>query len=258
MATALITGASAGLGAEFARQLAADGWDLVLVARGREGLDAAAADARSRGVAAEVMVADLGVRRDTALVAARLAETDRPIDLVVNNAGFGTGTWFLESTLGQQDAALEVMVRSLMALSHSAAVGMVERGRGAILNVSSIAALIPGGPYSAHKAWVESFTRGLALDLRGSGVTATILRPGLVRTEFQARAGMDFSSLPSVVWLDPTAVVRSALKATHRGKRVVTPSIRYRLLAVALRLVPGRILARSARSRRGAKRRVPR
>ncbi len=206
--------------------------------------------ARARGVEAEVLPADLTIRKDVARVAKRLADPTRPVDLLVNNAGLGIGRRFLRSDIEVQDASLEVMVRAPMTLSHAAARAMVERGHGSILNVSSIAALMTAGTYNAHKAWVESFTRGLAGELEGTGVTATILRPGLVRTEFQERAGMDFSSLPGFVWLDPEPVVRAALRATRRGKMVVTPSLRYRGVAGAARILPRRALRGVSHSRR--------
>jgi short-subunit dehydrogenase len=249
MATALITGASAGLGAEFSRQLSADGWDVVLVARDRGRLEDVAKAARAHGVQAEVLPADLSDRKDTAKVAARLADPKRPIDLLINNAGFGTGKRFLKSETSDQDAALEVMVRALMVLSHAAARSMVTRRRGSILNVSSIAALITSGTYNAHKAWVDSFTKGLAGELEGTGVTATILRPGFVRTEFQQRAGVDRSKTPGALWLDPEPVVRAALKGARRGRLIVTPSLRYKTMAVAARIIPARTVRKLAYSR---------
>lgn len=251
MATALVTGASSGLGAEFARQLAARGEDLVLVARSREGLEQVAAGVRQAGVAAEVLVADLRVPADVERVAARLADAARPIDLLVNNAGYGMGRGFLESEVAEQHAALDVMVGALMALSHSAARGMVARGEGSIINVSSIAALLTGSTYNAHKAWVEVFTRGLANELVGTGVTATIVRPGLVRTEFQQRAGMNFSRLPGIVWLEAPPVVRAALRAARRGALIVTPSMRYRLGAGIARVLPRGLARRFSRVGRG-------
>src|SRR5690606_28262611 len=181
MATALITGASAGLGLEFAWQLATARHDVVLVARNAERLERLATQLRAAaGVRAEVLPADLAVREDVERVAERLRATERPVSLLVNNAGIGSNSRFLAADVAEEERALALMVRAVMVLSHAAATAMVERGRGAILNVSSIAALMASGPYSAHKAWVRTFTEGLAVELRDTGVTATVLQPGFV------------------------------------------------------------------------------
>lgn len=248
MVTALVTGASSGLGAEFARQLGRSGASVVLVARDAERLAAVAGEVRAAGGSGEVLVADLSRREDVSRVAARLDDGARPIDLLVNNAGYGVGRRFLDSPPEVADDALEVMVRAVMVLSRAAAAAMARRGAGRIVNVSSIAALLARGPYSAHKAWVETFTEALAVELHGTGVTATCVRPGLVRTEFQRRAGLDFGALPEAVWLDPAPVVRSALRASARGRVLVTPSIRYRLASAALRMAPSRWRRGASRS----------
>ncbi|MBN2176597.1 MAG: SDR family NAD(P)-dependent oxidoreductase [Demequinaceae bacterium] len=238
MTTAMVTGASAGLGSEYVKQLAATGWDVIVVARDAARLEEAAQRARGQGVTAEVFPADLGVRADVERVAERLRDPARPVDLLVNNAGMGTGRGFLESDLETQDRNLEVMVRALMVLTHAAGEAMVARGSGSILNVSSIAARTASGTYSAHKAWVDTFTRGLARRLRGTGVTATVVRPGLVRTEFHDRAGLDFSDKPSFVWLKTETVVRSSLRAAKKGRVTVIPSLRYKLAWVISSLLP--------------------
>lgn len=238
MTTALVTGASAGLGAEYVHQLAASGWDVVLVSRDAKRLEKVASQARAQGVKAEVLPADLSVRVDVDRVMGRLADPDRPIDLLVNNAGLGIGRRFLRSEMEVQDASLEVMVRSVMALAHAAGRAMVERGSGSILNVSSVAAKTSSGTYSAHKAWVVTFTRGLAGELKGTGVTATVVCPGLVHTEFHERAGLDFGDKPGFVWLTPELVVRSSLRAIRRGRVVVTPSVRYKIASGILLLIP--------------------
>ncbi|MDR1799823.1 MAG: SDR family NAD(P)-dependent oxidoreductase, partial [Bifidobacteriaceae bacterium] len=226
MGTALVTGASSGLGVEFAWQLATARHGLVLVARDQARLDRLAARIRSAaGVDVEVLPADLAVPSDVAQVTARLAASVRPVGLLVNNAGYGLGEPFLETAIEQQADLEAVMVHAVMVLSHAAARAMVPRGRGAILNVSSIAAYT-AGTYSAHKAWVKTFTEGLAQELRGTGVTATALLPGLVRTEFHQRAGLDYSHYPACVWLKPRPVVARALADVRRGAVLSTPSAR--------------------------------
>lgn len=238
MGTALITGASAGLGLEFAWQLATARHDVVLVARNAERLETLAGQLRAAaGVHAEVLPADLTVREDVERVAERLRATERPVGLLVNNAGLGMGRSFLDTEIADQEAALDVMVRAVLVLSHAGARAMVERGRGAILNVSSIASLLASGPYSAHKAWVRVFTEGLAVELKGTGVTATALCPGLVHTEFHERAGID-AGFPEVAWLGAEQVVTAALADVRRGVVISTPSLRYSLVAGVTRALP--------------------
>lgn len=247
MGTALVTGASAGLGKEFAWQLATAGHDVVLVARDAERLDKLAAQLRAyAGVHAEVIAADLGVRADVERVADRLRQTERPVGLLVNNAGFALHQRFSTGSLEDEEHALDVMVRAVMVLSHAAAVAMRERGRGAILNVSSVAALMASGTYSAAKAWVRTFTEGLAAELRGTGVTATALCPGLTHTEFHQRAG--FGRLaPELAWLDARRVVTAALADVRRGTVISTPSLRYTLASGLLRLLPRRVVRATSR-----------
>jgi len=239
MGTALITGASAGLGLEFAWQLATAKHDVVLVARGTERLERLASQLHAAaGVHAEVLTADLSDRADVERVAERLRDPDRPIGLLVNNAGLGLNQPFVGGDLQAEEDALAVMVRAVLVLSHAAAGAMVERGRGAILNVSSIAALMASGTYSAHKAWVRTFTEGLAVELAGTGVTATALAPGLTHTEFHERAGMAVDALPEIAWLNADAVVAVALADVRRGAVISTPSLRYQAGAALLRILP--------------------
>ncbi|MCV2395363.1 SDR family NAD(P)-dependent oxidoreductase [Actinotalea sp. M2MS4P-6] len=252
MGTALVTGASAGLGLEFAWQLATARHDVVLVARDVERLERLAGQLRAAaGVRAEVLPADLADRDQVERVAERLRQAENPVGLLVNNAGFSTGDTFVGSDLTAQERGLDVMVRAVLVLSHAAAGSMIERGRGAILNVSSIAALTAFGPYSAHKAWVKVFTEGLATELRGTGVTATALCPGLVHTEFHERAGVDRSRFPDVAWLNADAVVAAALADVRRGVVVSTPSLRYGVVSEVARLLP-RSAIRKLSEMRGA------
>ena len=162
----------------------------------------------------------------------------RPIDLLVNNAGFAVGQVFVGGDLRQERRALAVMVSAVMELTHAALPGMVARGHGAILNISSVTALTAMGTYAAHKAWVRTFTEGLVSELRGTGVTATVVNPGLTRTEFHERAGMDETAWPDVVWLRAEDVARAALDAVRRGRVICTPSVRYRTANAVLRIAP--------------------
>lgn len=246
MGTALVTGATAGLGLEFAWQLATARHDLVLVARTTERLEQVAAQIRAAaGVGVEILPADLAVPDDVTRVAERLSvtgdepgETRRPVGLLVNNAGFAPAQRFVGGDLDVELRAVDVMVRAVVALSHAAAGQMTARGRGAILNVASVAALTTGGTYAAAKAYVRSFTEGLTVDLAGTGVTATVLCPGFVHTEFHERAGLDMSSIPPAGWLDAPYVVAQALADVRRGVVISTPSLRYKAGSALLRLLP--------------------
>ncbi|CAL8974332.1 hypothetical protein CELL_01761 [Cellulomonas sp. T2.31MG-18] len=239
MGIALVTGASAGLGLEFAWQLATARHDVVLVARDEDRLRRLAAQLEAAaGVRAEVLVADLSVRADLERVADRLRDDERPVGLLVNNAGFGLAQEFVGGDVAREEYALDVMVRAVMVLSHAAAEAMVRRGRGAILNVGSVAGLLASGTYSAHKAWVRSFTEGLAVELQGTGVTATVVQPGFVHTEFHERGGIDVSMFPDVTFLNPEDVVAAALADVRRGVVLSTPSLRYRAAAAVARIAP--------------------
>lgn len=239
MGTALVTGASAGLGLEFAWQLATAKHDVVLVARDEERLTRLKAQLEAAaGVHAEVLPADLTDRADVERVAQRLRSDERPVGLLVNNAGLGLNQRFVGGDVEAEDRALELMVRTVMVLSHTAADAMVRRGRGAILNVGSVAALIASGTYSAHKAWVRTFTEGLAVELKGTGVTATVVAPGYTHTEFHERGRIDTTRYPTAAWLDAEDVVAAALADVRRGVVLSTPSVRYKAVSALLRVAP--------------------
>jgi short-subunit dehydrogenase len=246
MGPALVTGATAGLGLEFAWQLATARHHLVLVARDEARLNTVATQIRAAaGVDVEVLRADLSVPEDVDRVAERLrvtgeeeGETRRPVGLLVNDAGFGLSQRFIDGDLDLELHALDVMVRAVLVLSRAAVGQMTHRGRGAILNVGSVAALTASGTYAAIKAWVRSFTEGLASELRGTGVTATVVAPGLTHTEFHERAHADMSALPEIVWLDASRVVADALADVRRGVVLSTPSLRYKAASALLRVAP--------------------
>ncbi len=242
MATALVTGATAGIGNAFARRLAAEGNGLVLVARDAVRLAEVSEDLRERhGVAVEVLAADLCDREQLERVAERLRDGSRPIDLLVSNAGFGVNAPFLSGDLAEEERMLDVLVRAVLVLSRAAAPGMVARGRGAIVTVSSVAGFLLGGTYAAAKAWATAFTASLAGELAGTGVTATALCPGFVRTEFHRRAAMDVSHLPAWAWLDADRLVADCLADVRRGRVISVPSLRYKLAVALLRHMPLRL-----------------
>ncbi|MFC3689429.1 SDR family NAD(P)-dependent oxidoreductase [Aquipuribacter hungaricus] len=257
--TALVTGPTAGIGYSFARALAARGHDLVLVSRDEDRLAVVAAELGARyTVDVEVLPADLSDRAQVDRVAQRLRDDDRPVDLLVNNAGFGLAAPFVGGDLDGELRQLDVMGTAVLVLCHAAVPGMVARGRGAVVNVSSVAGFGPMGTYSAVKAWCTSFTESLSAVLAGTGVTATALCPGFVRTEFHSRAGMDVGRRASGWWLDPDDLVEDCLRDVRRGRAVSVPSRRYRALVVLLGLLPAGTyrarLLRSGRRRTGTSR----
>lgn len=242
MTVALVTGGTSGIGAAFARSLAAQGNDLVLVARSADGLDTIATELRAGGTQVETIQADLSVRADVSRVAARIEDTERPIELLVNNAGFGIHSLISDSDLDEHDRGFEVMIRAVLVLSGAAARAMTSRGHGHIVNVSSTAGYMRMGSYSSMKSWATAFTESLAVELRGTGVGVTALLPGWVRTEFHGRAGIRSSSIPNFMWQDAEQVVTACLRDVRRGKIISIPSLRYRVIFWLVRHAPRRMV----------------
>jgi short-subunit dehydrogenase len=238
MTTALVTGATAGIGASFARQLAGRGHDLVLVARDVARLDDLAQQLRACGVAVEVLPADLADDKGCAAVEQRC---EQGVDLLVNNAGLGTKGAFHEVSRDDDEHLLRVNVRAVMRLTHAALPPMAARGAGAIVNVSSVAGFAPGAraaTYSASKAWVTNFSESLHLQYGGQGVRVLALCPGFTRTEFHARAAMDTSGIPERMWLDADEVVRTALRDLDKGRSLSVPGVQYKTIVAASRVIP--------------------
>ncbi|WP_460800935.1 SDR family NAD(P)-dependent oxidoreductase [Nocardioides pacificus] len=253
--TALITGPTAGIGHAFARQLAGRGHSLVLVARDRDRLETVAAGLRaSYGVEVEVLPADLADREQLARVEARVADRERPVDLLVNNAGFGLKERFLTNSVEDEQRMHDVLVTAVLRLTHAALGPMTERGRGAVLNVSSVAAFLPRGTYSAAKAWVNSFSTWAANEYRDQGVRVMALCPGFVKTEFHERMDVSRESAPSFLWLEADDLVREALADLDRGVVMSVPSKRYKAIVTGARVVPGPLLQRAqSLGRRGGR-----
>ena len=220
---ALITGPTSGIGEGFARRYAADGYDLVLVSRDADRLKALAAELSGEG--------------------------GRHVEVLVNNAGFGTSGEFWTADPAKLQSQLDVNVTSVMQLTRAALPAMIDAGAGTVINVASVAGLLSGrgSTYSASKAWVVSFTEGLAVGLRGTGVGMHVVCPGYVHTEFHDRAGIDMTSLPSFMWLEVDDVVRETLADAAGGKVVIIPGVQYKAITTASRMVP-RTLARAATS----------
>lgn len=239
MGTALVTGPTAGIGREIARELSRRGHHLILVSRDTDRLQALADELGN----AEILAADLA----DAQARLPVEEAARDVDWLVNNAGYGITESFLESTVEQEQQLLDVLVTSVMRLTHAATPGMAQRGFGRILNVSSVAGWVPFGTYSAAKAWVTVFTEGLAAQTP-AGVHATALCPGFTRTEFHDRAEMRVGG-PEWIWLNARDVALQGIGDCERGTVLSVPSVRYRVLSHVTRHAPRVVLRRAAKAR---------
>lgn len=246
-----MTGATAGIGAAFARELAAEGYELMLVARDEERLKGLAGEL---SVPVSVLGADLSTPEGCDAVASRLTDAARPVDLLVNNAGMSLNRSFLRSTVELEETLLRLNVHAVMRLTLAALPGMVERGRGDVVNVSSVSgfgALMPGSTYPASKAWVTNFSESQAQLVRPMGVRVMALCPGYTRTEFHDRAGIDVSRMPDWLWQDADEVVRAGLRDLRRGRMVSVPGWKYKLAVFGIRHAPRGLLQRVSRDTRG-------
>lgn len=239
--TALITGASSGIGSVFARMLAEQGYNLVLIARRKDRLDRLAKTLReTHGVDAEVLVADLAKTEDVDRVVERIGGID-DLDMLINDAGFGTVGKFSQVDESRQVDMLNVHARSTLRLTHAALQGMIPRKSGNIINVSSLAgfAAFPGNAnYCATKAYLVTFSKALAYELEGSGVRVQALCPGFTHTEFHDTAefaDFDKGKIPASLWMSAEDVVDASLKALRRNRVICIPGFANRLKAQVLR-----------------------
>ncbi len=234
---ALITGPTSGIGAGYARRYASDGYDLVLVARDVARLTKLAAELEGQGGSIEILPADLADAAGRDKVAERLAAG---VTVLVNNAGFGTSGDFWTADPALLQSQLDVNVTAVMRLTRAALPAMLAAGTGTVINVASVAGLVPGrgSTYSASKAWVISFSEGLAVGLQGTGVGVHAVCPGYVHTEFHDRAGIDMAKLPSFMWLEVDDVVSESLADIGRGRVISIPGRQYRALVTAGRMMP--------------------
>jgi short-subunit dehydrogenase len=252
--TALITGATAGIGAAFARHLAADGYDLVLVARDGDRLAARADELTTRyGVHVEALPADLSTDDGPAPVAERLANPGRPVHLLVNNAGIGLKNSFLRNSVEDEARLLRLNIGAVMCLTHAALSPMVVRKAGAVINVSSVAGFGPinaGSTYAASKAWVTNFSESVAQSTVRHNVRVMALCPGFTRTEFHERAGIDTHGSPEWMWLDADNVVAAAMRDLARGRSVSVPNWKYKAAALGIRFTPHSVFTAMGRRTR--------
>jgi uncharacterized protein len=258
MSTALVTGASSGIGLELATLLARDRLDLVLVARSRERLEAIARGLTEEfGVAVTILARDLAQPETPADIARELEERGLAVDILINNAGFGVFGPFAQTPLTRELEMIAVNVAALTQLTKLLLPGMLARRRGRILNVASTAAFQPGplmAVYYATKAYVLSFTEALANELDGSGITVTALCPGPTITGFQKQAGVAQSRLRSILVMDAPEVARAGYEGMMRGKRLVIPGAGNRFFVEALRVTPRRLVTAIARRIQESKR----
>jgi uncharacterized protein len=245
--TALVTGASSGIGVALANELASRGHGLTLVARRADRLrDMAAEVGGKHGVRVEWIAADLTDASDRDKIPAEVASRGQVVDLLVNDAGMGTSGPFHELPIAKEIQLIRLNVEAMVALCGAFVPGMVERGTGGVLNVASVSGFMPvpqQATYSASKAFVLTFTEALTIDLHGTGVTATALCPGPVKTDFEGI----IEGLPDRLYVEPERVAREAIDALERGRRSVVPGAFNKVNAVSGRYTPRRVFLPLAR-----------
>jgi short-subunit dehydrogenase len=239
MATALVTGATAGIGESFTRLLATKGFDLVLVARDKKRLQERANWlSKKYKVQVEVLQADLSVPAQLARVEKRLSNPKKPIDVLINNAGFGIKDSFLKSDIKAELQLIDVLARAPMQLMHAVLPQMLKRDLGVIINVSSVASFIAGGTYSAAKSYLTVHTESLHTELSKTNINISVVCPGFTRTEFHQRGEMKMSGLPDFMWLSADRVVADSWRAAMAGKAICIPGWQYKILSTIARFGP--------------------
>ena len=241
--TALITGATAGIGESFSRLLAQEGFDLILIARDKARLEERARDLGRMHpkLRIETLRADLTVEADIERVESRVS---RGVDVLINNAGFGINKSFMKSSILSERELLKVLVETPMRLTHHAIPSMLQKGEGVIINVSSVASFIAGGTYSAAKSYLTVLSESLQSELKGTGLKVLALCPGFTRTEFHQRGRMRMNGLPQFLWLSADLVTEIAWRDVHRGKAISIPGWQYKILMLVLRLLPRPLVRR--------------
>jgi len=249
--TALVTGASSGIGRALAVGLARRGLDLVVVARRANRLEELAEEVRTaHGRAAEVLAADLGDPDQRGPVEARLADPTRPVDVLVNSAGFGSQGRLATLGIDDEERQVQVNVLAVLRLTRAALPGMIERGTGAVVNVSSIAGHQPiplWATYSASKAFVTTLSRAVQDELKSTGVRCLTVLPGFTRSEFHDHTGFERSLIPGPLWMESEAVAEAALDSLEQGRAEVVPGLHFRALALSSRLSPWAVTRRVLR-----------
>ena len=239
MSTALVTGATAGIGESFTRLLASKGYDLVLVARDKKRLQERATSlSKKYKINVEVLQADLSVPTQLARVEKRLSNSKKPIEVLVNNAGFGIKDSFLVSSIEDELLLIDVLARAPMQLMHADLPQMISRDSGTIINNSSVASFIAGGTYSAAKSYLTVHTESLHTELSKTNLKISALCPGFTHTEFHQRGKMKMSGLPNFMWLEADRVVAESWQAAQAGKAICIPGWQYKILSTIARFGP--------------------
>lgn len=243
---ALVTGATVGIGAAFAELLARESHDLVIIARDLPRLNSRADEWRERyNIEVEVMQADLSRDEDMRRVELRLQNISRPIEVLINNAGFGINKSFTTSDVAEEIALLDVLVTAPMRLMHAVLPAMKERNSGTIINVSSVAAWIAGGSYSAAKSYMTVLSESLHAELRGTKVNIHSLCPGFTRTEFHQRGRMKMGAVPDSLWLSAERVAEEAWRSARSGKAISVPGSRWKAISFITRFAPRPIVRKA-------------
>lgn len=244
MAKALVTGATAGIGKEFAFQLAAKGYDLILVSRNNDRLNTVAREIKDKyPVSIQILVSDLGTDEGIKKTCALIKSEGKNLEYVVNNAGLGINKPFHKADLAEEVNLLNVLVKAPLEICHTAINQMLNSHKGFIINVGSVASWTTSGTYSAAKVWLTSFSESLNTNYQDSGINISVVAPGFTRTEFHKRALMPIDSIPKWMWLTTNFVVKEAIKAVEKGQAVVIPHLKYKFLYLVLRLLP-RVIVR--------------
>jgi short-subunit dehydrogenase len=239
MSTALVTGATAGIGESFTRLLASKGYDLVLVARDKKRLQERATSlSKKYKINVEILQADLSVPVQLARVKKRLSNSKKPIEVLVNNAGFGIKDSFLVSSIEDELLLIDVLARAPMQLMHAVLPQMISRDSGTIINNSSVASFIAGGTYSAAKSYLTVHTESLHTELSKTNIKISVLCPGFTHTEFHQRGKMKMSGLPNFMWLEADRVVAESWQAAQAGKAICIPGWQYKILSTIARFGP--------------------
>jgi short-subunit dehydrogenase len=247
---ALVTGATAGIGFEFAKLLASENHNLVLVARDETRLKGIAKDLKAQyGIKCEVLAADLTKKKELKIVAARVSQPEKRIEVLINNAGFSVNQSISNGPYAAEKEMLDVLVTAVLRLSHAAAAQMRANGSGDILIVSSVASFMTGGTYSSAKAWATNFAESLASEVNKYGINVSALCPGFTHTEFHARANFNKSEVPKWMWLEAGYVVKTGWQDHKRGKVISIPSFRYKFFVVLMKITPRSLIRKVQRKK---------
>jgi short-subunit dehydrogenase len=234
MKLAVITGPTSGIGLAYAQELAREGYELLLVGRNEIKLKQLQLDLNAKS---EIFVADLSVQAEILRVGSHL-EGLKQIDLLVNNAGFGSSLPFSQNSLAEEIEQMEILMKAVMVLTHATLPKMIKQNSGIILNISSVAAWVPTGTYAAAKSWVTAFTESISAELKGSKVQVTAVAPGFTKTKFFDRSQMKDDDVPKWLWLTPEQVAKESLKDARSGQLISIPGAQYKAISTVTRSLP--------------------